>query len=309
MRSQPGEDLRIPPATRDTTVVFLHVPKTAGMTMRQIIERNYRSGARLHLAVPPGSLAGGMGNEVGTPGRVRQISDPSPGTEIAKLAGLPEERKQRLRIIYGHTIFGVHQALPGPAAYVTMLREPMARVLSTYHFLRRRRSHWLHEQATKLSLEEFVRSWIARKDNLQTRIVSGELAGPDRCTEETLEHAKRNVDEHFAAVGLTERFDETVLLWGEVLGWRKLRYVPRNMSREGPRDPVPADVIRLIEELNELDRELYRFVKERFEKDLARYPSLEGKMARYRRQNALFQKVYPAQLKPFLRKMKRAVLR
>jgi hypothetical protein len=285
------------------------VPKTGGMTVRQIIERNYRRAARHRITVPPGSLAGGMRGEAGIPGEVGEILEPSPDTELGKLALLPEERKRKLRIIYGHTIFGVHEVLPGPAAYVTMLREPTSRVLSTYHFLRRRRSHWLHEEATRLSPEEFVRTWISRRDNLQTRMVSGELANPDRCTEATLGQAKRNIDEHFASVGLTERFDETILLWGRVLGWRKVHYVPVNVTSGGSKSPVPANVIRLIEELNELDSELYRFVKERFEEQLSRYPSLDSDVARFRNRNEWFQRLYPTQLKPFLRTMKRAILR
>ena len=287
------------------TCIFLHIPKTGGVTIRHIVERNYRPEDR-HL-VPVGS----QDPELWTWGAGLDRMPPN-GTgslppQIEELARLPDSQKRRLRMVYGHLAFGTHRLLPGPCTYLTMVREPIAQVLSHYYYILRHPRHWMYEEAVNLGLAGFVRVWVARWDNLQTRMISGELTSPDPCTEGTLELAKRNIDERFAAVGLTERFDETVLLWGWVLGWTKLTYVRRNVSK-APRPPVPAEVIRLIEELNELDAELYRFVEQRFEEQLARYPSMDADLARFRRRNALYQWVRPPRLRPFLRKVKRRVL-
>ena len=291
------------------TCIFLHIPKTAGMTLRQIIERNYRRANRYLIPLPPaafdqGPRADGDGNP-GDPSR----PTPSPDTEIRKLARLPEERKRNLRIVYGHTVFGVHEVLPGPCAYVTMLREPVGRVLSTYYYLRRRKDLWVHDAAIRLSLDEYAQGpMVQESGNMQTRIVAGAFGSAGRCTEETLDHAKRNIEETFAAVGLTERFDESVLLWGKVLGWRKLHYVSKNVARPRRDSPSP-EAIRAIEDANAFDAELYRFAAARLDEQLQNHPSIEGELARFRRRNLLFGRLYPSDLKPFLRRMKRRVLR
>ena len=46
-----------------------------------------------------------------------------------------------------------------------------------------------------------------------------------------LERAKRNLDEHFSWLGMTERFDESLILLRRTFGWRDVRYVSRNVSR------------------------------------------------------------------------------
>jgi hypothetical protein len=290
----------------EPTCIFLHIPKTGGVTIRHIVERNYPPDDR-HL-VPVGS----QDPELWTWGRdgdgTSSSGTPALPPQIEQLSNQPDSYKRRLRIVYGHMAFGVHRLLPGAATYVTMLREPTTQVLSHYHYIRRRKRHWMYQAATNLSLEGFARAWVARWDNLQTRMISGELTRPGRCTEATLEHAKRNIEEHFGAVGLTERFDETVVLWGKVLGWRKLAYIRRNVGT-GLRTPVPPEAVRLIEELNDLDAELYRFVTQRFEEQLARYPSLQKEVARFRGRNALYQWTHPRRLRPFLRTVKRTVTR
>ena len=48
-----------------------------------------------------------------------------------------------------------------------------------------------------------------------------------------LETAKRNLEAHFAWVGITERFDESLVLLGRTFGWRDVRYVSANVSRRG----------------------------------------------------------------------------
>lgn len=287
-----------------STVVFLHIPKTAGMTVRQIIERNYPRRERFLLPLPPAAM------EAGAAGAGRAGVTPSPRAGFERLARLPADRRRGLRMVYGHTVFGVHEALPGPATYVTMLREPIARVLSTYHYLRRRPEHPLHGRAMAMSLLDYARSDLVHdKDNLQTRILAGAFEDPGPCTDQTLERARRNLDEHFAAVGLTERFDQTVLLWGHVLGWRKLHYVSRNVTRSGPREAPPAEAVEAVRDANRLDLALYGHVAGRFDADLARLPDLDERLARFRRRNRVFRRVYPAGVKPLLRRVKRAVAR
>src|SRR6185503_7817096 len=99
------------------------------------------------------------------------------------------------------------------------------------------------------SLEEFVTDYRAPgftpdqtrviTDNDQTRRISG-LEPPFRqCDEKTLATAKHNLTTHFAAVGVTDRFDESVVAMMIALGWDGVEpYWPKNMG--SPRSSVQA---------------------------------------------------------------------
>jgi hypothetical protein len=66
-----------------------------------------------------------------------------------------------------------------------------------------------------------------------------------------------------AVVGLTERFDETMLLLKKVYGWRMPFYERRNVGRHRLRkQDLSADVIRQIAADNRLDVALYAYAQE-----------------------------------------------
>lgn len=227
-------------------MIFLHLPKTGGVTLDRILGRNYRRREIWR------DSSGGMAEASACFGR------------------LPKDKRAQYRLLMGHLSFGIHELVSRPTTYFTVVREPVARVTSGYHYIRRTPRHPHYELARAVSLEEMVRSgrWPAA-DNQQARAIANDWSTPfGECGEETLGIALKNVEEHFAVVGLTERFDESLLLLGQAFGWRKLQYVPLNTARrtEGGVDRAAA---RVIEDLNGVDRELYARLRTRFEAALA----------------------------------------
>jgi len=226
---------------RDGILVFLHIPKTAGSTLVGVLEREYG------------------------PGAVLDLYDSTFGDEVAALT--PEEIG-RTRVVAGHFYFGVHERLPGPCHYVTFLRDPVERVVSHYGFVQRQPEHYLHEAASTLSLREYVRSCgRAEPNNDQTRLLAGrKLASSDGGSSRAmLPVAKRNLDRH-AVVGLTEAFDASLLLMRRIFGWGLPFYVSRNIGDRGK--VVDPDTRELILTHNDLDAELNRYGRERFENEI-----------------------------------------
>ena len=136
--------------------------------------------------------------------------------------------------------------MPQECDYITMLREPVARVVSTYHHVLDHPRHWFHDEAVgnDMGLEEFVEAIAGPADNLQTRLLAGRVEGElvtradgsvavTPLGAEALEEARANLD-RFLVVGLTERFDESFILVRRALGWRLPMYATRNAAR-GPR--------------------------------------------------------------------------
>ena len=107
----------------------------------------------------------------------------------------------------GHMLFGLHAILPQPSTYITVLREPVDRVISAFYFMRSYKLHPLYWKFRfeNWSLEDFVTR--SPRENVQCKIIAGaEYNKP--CTAEICERAKENLTRYFSVVGLFERFEE-----------------------------------------------------------------------------------------------------
>jgi hypothetical protein len=257
-----------PPA--DPTVIFLHIGKTAGTTMRQVLRRNFRSSDVMVIRVR---------------GRSREET-------LERFGELPAEERARPRLIMGHTVFGLHQHVPRPSTYITIVREPYRLVVSQYRFVVRTPGHRHHELVTSkgMSIADYIRSGVSMEmDNSQTRAIAGDISVPfGACTDEMLERAKQNLDASFAVAGLTERFDETLTLLQKRFGWSHLHYVRANVAPQGEPVQIRDEARDMIDEHNRLDNALYGYVTERFEEAMGRYPSFEEDFARFKRHNAMY---------------------
>ena len=210
---------------------------------------------------------------------------------LADFAQLPADERSRPRLIVGHTIFGLHEYVPGPSTYITMLRDPIRLALSQYSYVQRTPGHRHHEIARGMSLREYVESGLyLEMDNSQTRALAGDIDTPfGQCSDEMLRIAKANVEAHFSVVGLTERFDESLVLLGGTFGWRRLWYVRANVARSGVR--LAPDEITLLEERCSLDVRLYGWAAERFDQFVRNQPEFGAELTRLHRINRLYRPV------------------
>ena len=222
---------------------FIHVPKTAGTTMLRIIEDRYPSGSveSLYLASPEEATA-----------------------RIAKIG-------PRTRIVAGHVDYSYSRNFPGPFRAFAMLREPVERAISLFYFVKREPSHPSHEAVRegRITIEEMSRE----QGGMQARFIAG--YSPTEAVDEhiLLAQAKAHLVEKLAVFGLTERFDETLLLLTNALGWKLRGYARANVTRKRPsqRATDPA-LLAAIRECSAVDIALYEFARELFEQRIAAQP-------------------------------------
>jgi hypothetical protein len=259
-------------ASPEPTIIFLHIGKTAGSSLRTILRRQFRRHEILEFR-PPIPPEGRLARE-----GWRQT-----------FAAIPEADRARARLVMGHATYGVHELLPRPSTYITMLRDPVKLVNSLYHFIRRTPRHILHDALVtqNLSLEEFVTSGMSLEtDNSQTRSVAGDTSTDfGACGPDLLTAAKAHLEERFRVVGLTERFDESLLMLGQAFGWTRLHYVSANVAPSNERAAPSPELIELIRTQNSLDVDLYAWAKDRLDRQIAADPTFEDSLARFRRAN------------------------
>jgi len=280
-------------------IAFLHIPKTAGLTLRKfVLPRQYQADETFastwagKMEAQDSRAVGvfdeefkaiGIFNGVGRAGVV-WFPESLEGA-AARFRRLRAEQRARVRLFYcEHIEFGLHEFLSRPVSYFTLLREPVARVLSHYGFSAGR------HQPNAASLSEHIATHV--EANLQTRLLAGPYARiAPLSPAERLERAKGNL-RACAMVGLTERFDETMLLLKKAHGWRMPFYERSNVSQHRlTREDIPASIIRQIEADNALDAELYACAQELFETQVREYGPRLGRDVRiFRALNKMWRK-------------------
>jgi hypothetical protein len=252
----------------DRVLLYLHIPKCGGTTLSAIIYNQVSAEEKYEAEQDPSNPLPGHLFYSGVyyfPGKDayygffkdRELSIP--------VAAKRAFGRKDLRAVVGHFWFGVHRYLAHPWTYITLLRHPLDRVLSLY-------SHLKRHNGLSLTLEEFVASPSCREvDNDQTRRISGLEPELGACTKAMLETAKDNLRRHFSVVGVTERFDETLIVLKWVLGWTKdLLYYPQNTSPDRLAIDSLAPAIRdALLGWNELDLELYEFANRLLDQRIA----------------------------------------
>ncbi|MCE2772841.1 MAG: hypothetical protein LW750_05310 [Bacteroidetes bacterium] len=249
------------------TLIFLHIPKTAGSTTRGILEMNYRKNERF---------------------LVREMWKDNPNFKK-----LSDAERARIKLLYGHMGFGLHEYLNhSHVEYFSLMRPVVPRIISLYeHILRFPDHHFAAEMDEhRYTLEElFTKANFLPFDNCQVRMLSGNMHAPfGTIGANDLQKAISNIEQHFPIVGIQERFDEFILLLQQRYNWKIPYYRRLKVNRSAKRYQPDAATLDVINTYNQLDHKLYLYVCERFKKQLSQHPEIAKKFPRYQKRNHYF---------------------
>jgi hypothetical protein len=221
-----------PSAVGHPTLLFMHVPRSAGGAVR----------AALHEAIPE-----------------RERRDVYSGTALdaAAFSALPEAERAALVAVVGDFPYGLHELIPGPTTYAVMLRHPIRRILSCY------RAAGMPGRS--------IEAWVfderrLEADNAAVRCISGRTDVPfGACTDDMLDEAVAHVESDFGAVLVRGNMHRSAVVLGRALG----RSVPpfplvnADPAGEDAFDP-PKPVRKRLRQLNRLDVLLFNRYAEGF---------------------------------------------
>ena len=252
----PQEAIALRPAP--SPLIFLHIPKAGGTTLQDIVVRQYRAGKGFRFT---GDL-----------------------NQLAQFEAMPQEERDGFDVLLGHVHFGLHERLSRPALYMTMLRDPVDRIVSHYYFVKARKEHYLHKAIIEkgMSLKEYAEKRACIEvDNDQVRWLCARphKAVPiGKVSREMVEEAKWNLAHSISVVGLVERFEESLCCFGRAFGWADVSYGGRkNVTPDRPPlEEISEEAIRTIREVNRYDVELYGLARALFEEQMLRLGVLPG---------------------------------
>jgi len=209
--------------------IFPHIRWTGGSTLRLLMDHQF-----------PGRTAR-CGFEYGP-----RLGD------VVKVAGA-----KLMDAWYGHHPYGLHKHLDGPCQYITLLRNPLDRIVSIWQ-----RRILRYPETTLLDVANGIAGKRVETDtiNMATRILAGGMKRWDEDIGEVeLERAKENLST-FAVVGFTNEYKSFTTRLRDNLGWKTVD--PENLPREnaGPKKvKVPLEQVNTLSGCPSiaLDIELY----------------------------------------------------
>ena len=239
--------IKIPARTaplHSQAILFMHIPKTAGTTFREAIIENYKYSQVAYLYPHP------------------------PGLLISNLGLLPLEQRANFRLVMGHFQYGIHEFLPQDYTYVTIVRNPVERVISHYHYMLQTVPEITLDGALTLSLPEMLeRRRTVNLDNLMVRCFSGvdeNDVPPGHVDRRVYDLAIDHLRTQFKFVGYQDRVDEAYVALQKQFNWktRGLLDVVNRGERSGATVDEPTRTA--IELVNVWDCRLYATIRTLF---------------------------------------------
>lgn len=234
-----GPASAVRPLAADETLFFIHIPKCAGTSFRDVLKRWFGQDL-LHIdAQDSQALA----------------------RTIARRAAPP-------RAVTGHFVYGVHEQLAGRPRYVSLVRDPLERFVSLYKHARSNLGHGFHEAASHMDLEAFYDfSLVHPEARRETVGIQCYFLSRARSFEE----ARTHIDAHFAQIAPVERFPDFVRLCAADLGLEPPNRPPRNLGAEDSRaEAAKAALAGRVARDHREDLSLYHYVRDTFETRLSR---------------------------------------
>ncbi len=225
-------------------LIFFHMLKTGGNTIKTILDRQYK------------------------PEEVFQITRPGPQTgPIDYFISMDSDKRENIKVLRGHQSFGLHEHFRGNTFYFTLMRDPISRLISFYNHVSSNPNDYYRKLIPKDERKTFgdfvmnIDKYHNQGNNGQARAIAGRGVGNDGI----YSMAVQNIENHFVLVGLTERFDESVILLKKYFNWSYPYYFRRKVSKKiATKNTVSAKEIDLAREMNEIDLKLYNYSKKRF---------------------------------------------
>jgi hypothetical protein len=207
-------------------LVFVHIPKTAGLSLHAALENIYGKESTLRV-----------GNE----------------DDLLRLRQLPNNQVIEKDFLSGHFFYDdIKNRCRPDALLISILRDPVKRILSNYNYIASWDKHPLHEKVMRQSFSEHVYANQRFFRGLCCRQLSG-IPQADVAIE--------IVRVRYALVGMTENRPAFVTALSRIIG-ETIAQERTNVSHgQGPNIDVSSELCEALLDITEEDRKLLGFLR------------------------------------------------
>lgn len=216
-------------------LLFVHVPKTAGVSFFSALESAFGKQNCLRFE------RGGKG-------------------DLALYDGLSEELLHRLTVLGGHLLLPQFKMRDiSDRNIITLVREPVDRALSAYYYIRGKQDHPLRDTLGSMSLSEYI-------DYMGESKAQGNNQCWYLCGEGDFEQARTTLENEYFLFAAIEQLPEFCSLLSKRLNLPQLTLPFKNKTATRKfADDIEPPLIEKLQLMTADDQKLYRWVTKRFE--------------------------------------------
>mgnify|MGYP001206968250 CR=1 FL=1 len=243
--------------SNENTIIFHHIPKTAGTTFRSILERQYNVDNIYEI----------WGDK---------------NLMIKNFKIIPQKDRFQYKLIYGHQALKLYDYVNKPVV-ITMLRSPVDRIISLYRYVKGFPWHPFYSTVNKYSLKECFQNEIF---NDWTELCNGQFNSIKNSFNRTnlwqsnydISTVQSMIDIFHKDIlfGLVEFFDESLIYFNNYIGFTNhIYYYKQKLSRKIIN--IDEETIEMITQHNLLDIELYQTSVKAFNQMINSYKDSDSK--------------------------------
>jgi hypothetical protein len=207
-------------------LVFVHIPKTAGLSLHSALENIYGKESTLRV-----------GNE----------------DDLQRLRQLPDDQVIDKTFLSGHFFYSdIKNRCRPDAILISILRDPVKRILSNYNYITNWDKHPLHDQTVRQSFSEHVHA----NRNFFRGLCCRQLSGVPKA-----DAAIEIVQSRYALVGTTDHLAAFIRALGRIIG-EEIAEERTNISLgQGPNIDLSSKLCQALLDITEEDRKLFDFLQ------------------------------------------------
>jgi hypothetical protein len=210
----------------DQQLVFIHIPKTAGLSLHSVLEKIFGEADTLR---------------VGNDDDLREFRRRAPTQLIGS------------RYISGHFFYeDIKSRVRPDAQFISVLRDPIARILSNYNYVSNWSQHPLHERMSRQSFAQHV----DENRNFLRGLCCRQLTGS-----RDAEKAIKILQSRYTLVGTTGNIPAFLAGVGRLIGKEVPEERANRSGGQGPNIDLSSDLCDVLLEITKEDRLLYDFVR------------------------------------------------
>lgn len=228
------------------TVVFIHIDKCGGMTLRDYLASQFPAEQIRPVPCP------------------EELVSVKPTYPITHMDLFEHHRQYRrnphYKLVMGHYDTGILRYFDEPIVTVTVLRDPVERVVSLWKFIRREglAHRQLAEDANQLGLDGWIRKYVGLWENAMVRQIAGVRWSSERwlAVDEVLYQQAVDRLIEIDYIGILPRLDDLLANLAEEMGW--MQPEPKRLNASVRQVDVSAETRAFIEQHCRYDIDLYQ---------------------------------------------------
>jgi sulfotransferase famil protein len=245
LRQDLSKEIRyIAPWSRPSRIIFDHQPKCGGLSLSAYLETHYPRR------------------------KIFSINGTNPMESISQFKTLPRHKRHGYALVKGHNAIGLLDHVHPKCLKVTILREPVDRIVSHYYYVKQEPLHYLHSTILEsgMSLKDYVTSGLSIEfRNWYTTYFSGlTISEAEQAQEEAVAKAVEVALNSYDLIGFLDNFSAFIkVLKSKACLKYEYRNKRVNVTQNRPSlENVPQSAIETIKEANRLDIIFYERIKQ-----------------------------------------------